>query len=80
MLFTPSLLEENMLLPDCVVEKGDNQFVTLVIENHGHTVGGPFDRIAVDVIQFPRSRQGNQYAVIFMDSLTKWPEVFPVLD
>ena len=25
-------------------------------------VSGPFDRIGVDVIQFPKSREGNQYA------------------
>ena len=43
-------------------------------------VGGPFDRIGVDVIQFPRSRLGNQYAVVFVDYLTKWPEVYPVPD
>ena len=43
-------------------------------------VSGPFDRVGVDVIQFPRSRQGHQYAVVFVDYLTKWPEVFPVAD
>ena len=43
-------------------------------------VAGPFDRIGVDVIQFPRSADGNQYAVVFMDYLTKWPEVFAVPD
>ena len=43
-------------------------------------VGGPFDRIGVDVIQFPRSEAGNQYAVVFVDYLTKWPEVFAVAD
>ena len=43
-------------------------------------VAGPFDRIGVDVIQFPRSQNGNQYAVVFVDYLTKWPEVFPVAD
>ena len=43
-------------------------------------VAGPFDRVGVDVIQFPRSHSGNLYAVVFMDYLTKWPEVFPVLD
>ena len=35
-------------------------------------VGGPFDRVGVDIIQLPRSRQGNQYAVVFVDYLTKW--------
>ena len=43
-------------------------------------VSGPFDRVGVDVIQFPRSRNGNQYAVVFVDYLTKWPEVFAVPD
>ena len=43
-------------------------------------VTGPFDRVGVDVIQFPRSHQGNQYAVVFVDYLTKWPEVYPVPD
>ena len=43
-------------------------------------VQGPFDRVGVDVIKFPRSAQGNQYAVVFVDYLTKWPEVFAVPD
>ena len=43
-------------------------------------VAGPFDRVGVDVIQFPRSNSGNQYAVVFVDYLTKWPEVFAVPD
>ncbi len=43
-------------------------------------VAGPFDRVGVDVIQFPTSYDGNQYAVVFMDYLTKWPEVFAVPD
>ena len=28
-------------------------------------VGGPFDRVGVDVLQLPLSRQGNRYAVLF---------------
>lgn len=43
-------------------------------------VAGPFDRVGVDVVQLPRSHDGNQYAAVFMDCLTKWPEVFPVPD
>jgi len=43
-------------------------------------VAGPFDRIGVDIIQFPKTSRGNQYAVVFMDYLTKWPEVFAVPD
>ena len=44
------------------------------------TVAGPFDRVGVDIIKFPKSAAGNQYAVVFMDYLTKWPEVFAVPD
>ena len=41
-------------------------------------VAGPFDCLGVDIIQFPCSYDGNKYAIVFMDYLTKWPEVFPV--
>ena len=43
-------------------------------------VGGPFDRVGVDILQLPKSSRGNRYAVVFMDYLTKWPEVFATAD
>ena len=43
-------------------------------------VAGPFDRVGVDVLHFPKSAAGNQYAVVFVDYLTKWPEVFAASD
>ena len=43
-------------------------------------VSGPFDRVGVDVLHFPKSTAGNQYAVVFVDYLTKWPEVFATAD
>ena len=43
-------------------------------------VSGPFDRIGVDVVQFPTSAKGNRYAIVFIDYLTKWVEVFPSSD
>ena len=43
-------------------------------------VNGSFDCIGVDVIQFPQTYDGNKYAVVFMDYLTKWPEVYPTPD
>ena len=43
-------------------------------------VAGPFDRVGVDVVQFPKSRAGKQYTVVFVDYLTKWPEVFATKD
>ena len=35
-------------------------------------VSGTFDGVGVDV---PKTRRGNRYAVVFVDYLTKWPEV-----
>ena len=43
-------------------------------------VSGPFDPVGVDVIHYPTTERGNRYAVVFVDYLTKWPEVFPVAD
>ena len=43
-------------------------------------VTGPFDRVGVDVVQFAKSQNGNKYAGVFVDYLTKWPEVFPTPD
>jgi len=39
-------------------------------------VEGPFHRMGVNVIQYHKSQSGNQYAVVFIDYLTKWPEIF----
>ena len=43
-------------------------------------VSGPFHRVGVDVIQFTKSYSGNRYGVVFVDYLTKWPEVFATSD
>ena len=43
-------------------------------------VGGPFHRIAMDILQLPITASGNRYVAVFMDYLTKWPEVFAIPD
>ena len=43
-------------------------------------VSGPFDCVGVDVVQLPMSAGGNRYTVVFMDYLTKWPEVYATKD
>ena len=43
-------------------------------------MGGPFDRVGVDIIKFPKSNRGKQYGVMFIDYLMKWPEVFATSD
>lgn len=39
-----------------------------------------FGSVGVAVIQFPKSYEGNQYRIVFVDYLTKWPEVFAAPD
>ncbi len=39
-------------------------------------VAGPLEHMRVDVLQLPQSHQGNKCAIVFIDYLTKWPEVF----
>ena len=41
-------------------------------------VSGQFG--GVDVVQLPMSAGGNRYTVVFMDYLTKWPEVYATKD
>ena len=43
-------------------------------------VGGPFERIGVDLMELPLTSQGNRYVVVFLDYLTKWVEAFPLPD
>ena len=44
-------------------------------------VGGPFERVAVDVIgPLPLTERGNKLIVVFTDYLTKWTECFCVPD
>jgi hypothetical protein len=40
----------------------------------------PCERLSVDLIKLPRSKLGNEYAVVFIDSFTRWPEAIPVSD
>ena len=41
-------------------------------------VDGAFQRLAVDVLgPLPVTWSGNRYIVVFMEYLTKWPEIFP---
>ena len=43
-------------------------------------VGGPFDRVAMDVMQLSKTKKGHRYVVVFMDYLTKWSEAFATQD
>lgn len=36
----------------------------------------PFNSVDADVLKLPRSQQDPSYAVVFIDYLSKWPEIF----
>ena len=47
---------------------------------HCIPVGKPFQCVGMDFKEMDVSSNGNRYALVFQDYLTKWPEVFPVQD
>ena len=47
---------------------------------HCIPVGEPFECLGMDFKELDISEEGNRYALVFQDYLTKWPEVFPVKD
>eukprot|EP00735_Rhodelphis_limneticus_P011757 TRINITY_DN4895_c0_g1::TRINITY_DN4895_c0_g1_i1::g.911::m.911 TRINITY_DN4895_c0_g1::TRINITY_DN4895_c0_g1_i1::g.911 ORF type:complete len:185 (-),score=-14.09,sp/P10394/POL4_DROME/35.14/1e-22,rve/PF00665.21/1.6e-10,zf-H2C2/PF09337.5/7.8e-05,zf-H2C2/PF09337.5/4.2e+03 TRINITY_DN4895_c0_g1_i1:259-813(-) len=41
----------------------------------------PFDDISIDILgPMPKTAAGNEYVLVVMDRLTKWPEAFPLPD
>lgn len=43
-------------------------------------VGGPFERVGVDMLDMPPTERENRYIVVFVDYLTMWVEAFPTAD
>ena len=43
-------------------------------------VGGPFDRVGIDILQMPKSGRQYQYVLVVIDYLTKWVEAYPLRD
>ena len=62
----------------CASRKGSRKTFRPLL--HPIPVGGPFHRVAVDILQLPLTEQGNCYAAVFMDYFTKWPEAFAIPD
>ena len=50
--------------------------------NHGRpplvsiSLGGPFDCVGMDFVELDVMQDGNRYALVFQDYLTKWPEMY----
>ena len=47
---------------------------------HPIPVQRPFQIVGLDVMELPRTDQGNRYVIVFQDFMTKWPLVFPASD
>lgn len=47
---------------------------------HCIPVGQPFECVGMDFKELDISADGNRYALVFQDYLTKWPEIFAVKD
>ena len=62
----------------CATKRGTGRVCRPPLQNI--PVSGPFHRVGVDVVQLPLTQAGNKYAVVFIDYLTKWVEVFAVAD
>ena len=43
-------------------------------------IGGPFQRVGVDILEMLQTAQGNRYVLVFADYLTKWVEAYPTAD
>ena len=42
-------------------------------------IGGPFERVGVDIMEFPLTQLANHY-ILFLNYLTKWVKVYPLPD
>ena len=41
-------------------------------------VNHPFQIVGVDIIELPLTTNGNKYAIVFQDLITKWPMVYAI--
>lgn len=57
--------------PECAVATGSGCH-----DNIQH----PFQIIGVDIMDLPKTKQGNIHVVVFQDFLTKWPMIYAVPD
>ena len=47
---------------------------------HPIPVQRPFQIVGLDIMELPKTDQGNRYVIVFQDFITKWPLVFPAPD
>ena len=64
--------------PQCVTVTGGGRHHRPPL--HPIPVNRPFQIVGIDVMELPRTDNGNQYVLVLQDFLTKWPFAFPMLD
>ena len=47
---------------------------------HPVPIQRPFQIVGFDIMELPKTYQGNHYVIVFQDFMTKWPLVFPAPD
>ena len=64
--------------PECTIVSGGGKVQRPPL--HPIPVSRPFQIIGVDVMDLPKTTQGNKHVLVFQDLFTKWPMVFAIPD
>lgn len=64
--------------PECATVSGGGKGVRPPL--HPIPVNRPFQIVGVDIMELPKTTQGNKYVLVFQDFLTKWPMAYPIPD
>ena len=64
--------------PQCAIVSGTGRVDRPPL--HPIPVQRAFQIVGVDVMDLPRTENGNKHVIVFQDFLTKWPMVFPIPD
>ena len=64
--------------PECATVSGGGRVLRPPL--HPIPVNKPFQIVGVDIMELPKTTQGNKYVLVFQDFLTKWPMVYPIPD
>ena len=64
--------------PECATVSGGRKVLRPPL--HPIPVNKPFQIVGVDIMELPKTTQGNKYVLVFQDFLTKWPMVYPIPD
>ena len=64
--------------PECAVVSGGGKLKRPPL--HPIPVQRPFQIVGVDIMDLPKTVDGNCHVIVFQDYLTKWPLVYPIPD